>query len=157
MKVRNIRNEMITETENISTQGFTSLRNEIVILIVEDNRGHYILTKHCLRQAGIENKIEWLENGQVALDYLTGEGNPRINGVKYIMLLDIHMPKVDGIEVLSTIKQDESLNNISVIMLTTSEDQQIARKCYELGCDAHIIKPPGEVLLKAIDRISQRI
>lgn len=148
---------MVTETENISMHSFTGLRDDIVILIVEDNRGHYTLTKHCLRQAGIENTIKWLENGQVAIDYLTGEGNPRKAGTKYIMLLDIRMPKVDGIEVLSTIKQDESLSDISVIMLTTSEDQQIARKCYELGCDAHIIKPPGIVLLKAIDRIAQRI
>ena len=136
---------------------FAGLRSEVVILIVEDNRGHYTLTKHCLRQAGIENKTVWLENGQVALDYLNGEGNPTINGTKYIMLLDIRMPKVDGIEVLSTMKQNNALKDISVIMLTTSEDQQIARQCYELGCDAHIIKPPGEVLLKAIDRISQRI
>jgi len=148
---------MVTETENISTPSFAGLRNDVVILIVEDNQGHYTLTKHCLRQAGIGNKIEWLENGQVAIDYLKGEGNPRKTGVKYIMLLDIRMPKVDGIEVLGTIKQDESLSDITVIMLTTSEDQQIARKCYELGCDAHIIKPPGEVLLKAINRIGQRI
>ena len=148
---------MVPETENMSTLGFTGLRNEIVILIVEDNRDHYTLTKNCLRQANINNKIEWLQNGQVAIDYLTGKSNPRKTGTKYIMLLDIHMPKVDGIEVLSTMKQDESLSDISVIMLTTSEDQQIARKCYELGCDAHIIKPPGEVLLKAISRIGQRI
>ncbi|MBW8017024.1 MAG: response regulator [Planctomycetes bacterium] len=148
---------MATETYDIAQQTFSSLRDEVIILIVEDNQGHYTLTKHCLRQAGIDNKVVWLPNGQEALDYLRGEGNPAINSTKYIMLLDIRMPKVDGIEVLSTIKQDEVLKDISVIMLTTSADQQIARKCYELGCDAHIIKPPGEVLLKAIDRVSQRI
>lgn len=148
---------MATETHDVTLQTFSCLRNEVIILIVEDNQGHYTLTKHCLRQAGIENEIVWLANGQEALDYLNGEGNPRINGTKYIMLLDIRMPKVDGIEVLSTIKQDESLSDISVIMLTTSEDQLIARQCYDLGCDAHVIKPPGEVLLKAIARVSQRI
>ena len=148
---------MVTEIHDTTQIAFTSLRSEVIILIVEDNKGHYTLTEHYLRQAGIENKIVWLANGQEAIDYLNGEGNPRLNGTKYIMLLDIRMPKVDGIEVLSTMKQDEALRDISVIMLTTSEDQQIARKCYELGCDAHIIKPPGEVLLKAIDRVSQRI
>jgi len=148
---------MATETENIAKTNLAGLREEIIFLVVEDNRGHFTLTKHCLRQAGIENETIWLENGQDALDYLKGPGNPTQTGKKYIMLLDIRMPKVDGIEVLSTMKEDPVLSNISVIMLTTSEDQLIARKCYELGCDAHIIKPPGEVLLKAIDRISQRI
>lgn len=148
---------MATEIQDAIRQTLSSLRSEIVILIVEDNKGHYILTEHFLRQAGIENKVLWLSNGQQALDYLNGEGNPTANGTKYLMLLDIRMPKVDGIEVLSTIKQDETLRDIAVIMLTTSEDQLIARKCYELGCDAHIIKPPGEVLLKAIDRVGQRI
>jgi len=148
---------MATKTGDLPTLSFAGLRSEVVILIVEDNKGHYTLTENCLRQAGIENKIVWLENGQEALDYLKGEGNPSQNGTKYIILLDIRMPKVDGIEVLSEIKRNPSLKDISVIMLTTSEDQHIAHQCYELGCDAHIIKPPGIVLLKAIDRISQRI
>jgi len=148
---------MLTEIDGISALGLSGLRENVVFLIIDDNKGHYILAKHCLVKAGITNKTVWLEDGQAALDFLNGEGNPRVLGIKYIMLLDIHMPKVDGIEVLSTIKQDEVLQDISVIMLTTSEDQMIAKKCYELGCDAHIIKPPGEVLLKAISRISQRI
>ena len=73
------------------------------------------------------------------------------------MFLDIKMPKVDGVEVLRQIKSDKQLSDISVIMLTTSDDQDIAAQCYELGCQAHIIKPPGPVLLKAIDRVAQRI
>ena len=148
---------MATETHYTTRQTLPSLRSEVVILIVEDNKGHYILTKYYLRQTGIENKIVWLTNGQEALDYLNQEGNSILNGAKYMMLLDIRMPKVDGIEVLSIVKQDETLKDIPIIMLTTSDDQMIARKCYELGCDAHIIKPPGEVLLKAIKRVSLRI
>ena len=145
--------------ETITETGFTSamLKKEVVFLIVEDDRGHYMLTRQCLRNADIENQIVWLQDGQQALNYLYGKGNPTTTGKKYIILLDIRMPKIDGIEVLETIKSCPELMDISVIMLTTSEDQQIARKCYELGCEAHIIKPPGHVLLKAISRISQRI
>ncbi len=148
---------MELKADDISEISFPGLRKEIVFLIVEDNQGHYTLTKHCLRDAGIDNEVIWLEDGQATLDYLRGDGHPEKTGNKYIMLLDIRMPKVDGIEVLGTIKREDILRDISVIMLTTSEDQQIARQCYELGCDAHIIKPPGEVLLKAISRICQRI
>jgi two-component system response regulator len=148
---------MELEADDTMELSFPGLRNEVVFLVVEDNKGHYTLTKHCLRQAGIENEVIWLEDGQAALDYLSGQGHPAVSGNKYIMLLDNRMPKVDGIEVLTTIKQQDHLKDISVIMLTTSEDQQIARQCYELGCDAHIIKPPGEVLLKAISRVCQRI
>jgi CheY-like chemotaxis protein len=148
---------MELKTDNTVELNFPGLRKEVVFLIVEDNHGHYTLTEHCLRVAGIDNEIIWLEDGQVTLDYLRGDGHPTKTGNKYIMLLDIRMPKVDGIEVLGTIKCDEFLRDISVIMLTTSEDQQIARQCYELGCDAHIIKPSGEVLLKAINRVCQRM
>jgi len=133
------------------------LRDNIVILIVEDDQGHYALAEYCLRKAGIQNEILWFEDGQKILDFLNGDGHPRKNGNKYIMLLDIKMPKLDGIEVLKKIKSDGQLMDISIIMLTTSEDQHIAAKCYDLGCDAHIIKPPGKVLLKAIERVARRI
>ena len=73
------------------------------------------------------------------------------------MLLDIRMPKIDGIEVLRRIKNDDKLRGIKVIMFTTSEDQEQAELCYDLGCNAHVIKPPGEILLKAIAKIGQRI
>lgn len=148
---------MELEIDNAVVLSFPGLRKEVVFLIVEDNKGHYTLTKYCLRHAGIDNEIIWLEDGQATLDYLTGEGHPLKTGHKNIMLLDIRMPKVDGIEVLGALKQQEYLKDISVIMLTTSEDQLIARQCYELGCDAHIIKPAGEVLLNAISRVCQRI
>jgi CheY-like chemotaxis protein len=134
-----------------------NLRKDIAILIAEDDRGHYVLTKSCLRNAGIENDIKWLEDGQTTLDYLTGDGHPSKTGKKYILLLDIRMPKIDGVQVLREVKDDEQLKDMPVIMLTTSQDQQLAQLCYELGCEAHIIKPPGKVLLSAIERLGQRI
>lgn len=144
---------MVSETEHFVLH----LRDNIVFLIVEDDQEHYTLTEYYLRKAGIQNEIIWLEDGQVTLDFLNGDGHPRKNGKKYIMLLDIKMPKVDGIEVLEKIKSDKDLTEISTIMFTTSEDQHLVNKCYDLGCDAHIVKPPGKVLLKAIERVAKRI
>ncbi len=128
------------------------IRNEIVFIIVEDERGHYILTKHYLRKAGIENEILWFEDGQSVLDSLYGDGHPSNNSRKYVMLLDIRLPKVDGIEVLKKIKQDENLQHIPVIILTSAENPQQAKLCEDLRCEAYVIKPPGEVLLNAIQR-----
>ena len=148
---------MALEVEKMTGFELSSLRKKVVFLIVEDDQVDYMLTKKYLRGAGIENELIWLKDGQIALDYLAGEGHPTVSGNKYIMLLDVAMPKVDGVEVLKKLKSDEHFKDISVIMLTTSEDNQVAQECYGLGCDAHIIKPPGEVLLKAIDRVSRRI
>ena len=134
-----------------------NLRKDIAVLIVEDDRGHYVLTKNCLRNAGIENDITGLEDGQATLDFLSGDGHPSKTGTKYILLLDIRMPKVDGVQVLREVKNDSELKDIPVIMLTTSQDQQLAQLCYELGCEAHIVKPPGDSLLRAIERVGQRI
>ena len=142
--------ETITEKEIKLT-----LRRDIEILVVEDERAHYLLADHCLKSAGITNNMHWFEDGQAVLNFLEGDGHPSGNGKKYIMLLDIRMPKIDGIEVLKRIKNDDKLQNIQVVMLTTSEDQQQAKFCYDLGSSAHIIKPPGRNLLKTIERVSQ--
>ncbi len=127
------------------------LGHHMTILIAEDDRGHYLLTKNYLHEVGIRNKILWFEDGQAILDFLNSEHFQR-EGQRYILLLDIRMPKADGMEVLEKIKQNSAFDNIFVIMLTTSEDQEQARRCYTLGCDAHIIKPPGPVLLRAMQR-----
>ena len=133
-----------------------SLPRNVSIVIVEDDRGHYLLTKHCLREGGVSNNIIWLEDGGAAMDFFFNNGQipPQ---QKYLVLLDIRLPKVDGTVILEKMKQDESLSSIPVIMLTTSEDRQVANHCYELGCEAHVIKPPGPVLLKAIERIRRRL
>ena len=133
-----------------------SLRNDIVIIAAEDEQGHYLLIKHCLRNAGISNEILWFEDGKKTLDFFSGDGFDQ-DGKKYLLLLDIRMPGIDGIEVLENIKKDEALAHIPVIMLTTSEDHELAARCYSLGCEAHIVKPPGVTLLKAIKRICQRL
>ena len=146
-------------TSNITTAVKTNpvihLRENISILIAEDDRGHYILIKNCLRDAGLDNEILWFEDGQSTLDFFHGDGYGS-NGKKYILLLDIRMPKIDGIQVLEKVRADARFEGVPIIMLTTSEDKELAKRSYELGCDAHVIKPPGEVLLKAIRRVSQQ-
>ena len=132
------------------------LRKDIRIVIVEDDKGHYLLTRHCLQQAGIDNEIVWFENGAAVLDFLQTEA-AACNGRRCLMLLDIRMPGVDGLEVLEQMKRRDDLPAIPVIMLTTSEDQDVAVRCYDLGCEAHIVKPPGPTLLRAISRVAERL
>lgn len=147
---------MLPEEQPEESKTTVSLRDYIEFLIVEDEPGHYKLIEHCLRRAGIENEIAWFEDGKSVLDFLCGDG-PVSGKKKYIMLLDIRMPGIDGIEVLRKVKQEEKWDHIKVIMLTTSEDQQQARLCYDLGCEAHIVKPPGKSLLRAIDRVAMHL
>lgn len=148
---------MTEETKALEqTEIFITLPQNVVIVIVEDERGHYLLTQKCLRAAGIENEIIWLEDGSTALDFFFGESADH-DHVKYLVLLDIRLPKIDGTVVLEKLKKDQRFENVPVIMLTTSEDRQVAGLCYELGCEAHVIKPPGTVLLKAIQRVKMHL
>lgn len=133
-----------------------TLRKEIVMLVVEDDPGHYLLISHCLRQAGVQNEIIHFNDGQAALDYMFDESRPSNDARKFIMLLDIRMPGIDGVEVLQQLKQDKRTADMPVIMLTTSQDRELARRCYDLGCAAHVVKPPGDVLIRAIQRVNER-
>jgi CheY-like chemotaxis protein len=131
------------------------LRYGIEILAVEDKLAKFILTKHCLRDSGITNNIIWFQNGEEVLNFLSSDGHRSSSDHKFIMLLDIMTPKVDGIEVLKRINIDGKLSYIQVVMLTASDQQEQARLCYKLRSSAHIIKPPGTTLLKAIKRVAK--
>ena len=112
------------------------------ILIAEDNEGHFALVKKNLRRAGIKNEIIHFVDGQETLDFLTGDRVLSKNNIEqFVLLLDIRMPKVDGIEVLRTIKKDESLKQLPVIMLTTTSNSTDINTCYDLGCSVYIVKP----------------
>ncbi len=120
------------------------MKKEVVILIAEDDEGHAALIKKNLKRAGISNEIVHFKDGAEALDFLVGSngGGPhRKPNVAYMLLLDIRMPKVDGVEVLRQVKGHEELRKMPVIMITTTDDPREVENCHTLGCSNYITKP----------------
>jgi CheY-like chemotaxis protein len=120
-------------------------KREVTILIAEDDDGHAELIMDNLLESGLRNPLIRFRDGREALDFLfgppAGDAPRREHGRAYMMLLDIRMPKVDGIEVLKQIKEDPELKNMPVIMLTTTDDPREIRNCYALGCSCYVTKP----------------
>lgn len=118
-------------------------RREIIILIADDDAGHARLIEKNLTRAGLHNKIERFAHGQAVLDFLfrRGAGPHRSSDTPYLLLLDIRMPQVDGVEVLRQIKEDSELRKIPVIMLTTTDDPREVERCHAIGCASYIVKP----------------
>jgi CheY-like chemotaxis protein len=118
-------------------------KNEVVILIAEDDEGHAALITKNLRRAGIANSMMHFKDGQETLSFLfkKGKGPHRISGNRYLLLLDIRMPRVDGVEVLRQVKQDKHLCKLPVIMITTTDDPREVENCHSLGCSNYITKP----------------
>jgi two-component system response regulator len=113
----------------------------IEILLVEDNEDHAELTLRALKDGNVVNKVHWAKDGQEALDYLFQKG-PFVGGhLPGLVLLDINLPKVNGLEILKKIKQSEVHRIIPVIMLTTSDRDEEALKCYSSGANSFITKP----------------
>jgi CheY-like chemotaxis protein len=116
---------------------------EVVILIAEDDAGHARLIEKNLTRAGLRNQIVRFDNGQTVLDFLfrKGAGLQRLSDTPYLLLLDIRMPQIDGIEVLRQIKKHEELRKMPVIMLTTTDDPREVERCHAIGCASYIVKP----------------
>lgn len=116
---------------------------EVIILIAEDDEGHAELIMRNLSRAGITNQIKHFKDGQEIVDFLfcKGTGEHKTAGYAYILLLDIRMPKMDGVEVLRLIKQDEELRKIPVVMITTTDDPREVEACHHIGCSNYITKP----------------
>ncbi len=119
------------------------MNQEVIILIAEDDEGHADLIRKNLVRAGVANKIIHFIDGQQTIDYLFrhGDGPHRQSGDAYVLLLDIRMPKLGGIEVLEQIKADPELRKIPVIMITTTDDPREVERCHSLGCSTYITKP----------------
>lgn len=119
------------------------MKREIVILFAEDDEGHAGLITHNLRRTGIKEKILHFRDGEDVLNFLyrKGDGPHREDGVFYILLLDIRMPRVDGIEVMMQVKNDMELHSIPVIMVSTMEDPVEIERCCRLGCSNYFVKP----------------
>ncbi|HEV3257298.1 MAG TPA: response regulator, partial [Gemmataceae bacterium] len=113
------------------------------ILLAEDDEGHANLIQRNLRRAGIANEVFHVKDGQEALDYIRRQGMyaGRATNGPFLLLLDINLPRLDGVEVLRQVRADERLAKIPVIMLTTTDDPREVQRCYELGCSVYITKP----------------
>ena len=119
------------------------MTQEVTILIVDDDAGHARLIEKNLQRAGLHNPVLRFGDGQEILDFLfcRGPGPHRMLDGHYLLLLDIRMPKVDGIEVLRQIKKDPRLCKLPVSMLTTTDDPREVGRCHELGCSNYLVKP----------------
>jgi CheY-like chemotaxis protein len=113
------------------------------ILLVEDDPGDVELTLAALEESHLANRVAIVENGEEALDYLyqRGKFKMRTGGNPIVVLLDNKMPKVSGLEVLKTIKADERLKIIPVVVLTSSRETQDLVEFYKHGVNAYVVKP----------------
>ena len=113
------------------------------ILLAEDSANDLELTLAALEENRLANGVVAVRDGAEALDYLYRRGTyaNRTGGNPALVLLDLKMPKVDGMEVLRQIKQDEDLRRIPVVMLTSSREEQDLVRSYDLGVNAYVVKP----------------
>lgn len=118
--------------------------NELEILLVEDNPADVELTLHALRHANVANYIHVVRDGEEALDYLFGHGVDRDRSLEHVpklVMLDLKLPKVDGLEVLRAIKGDIRTKGIPVVILTSSKEEKDLVNSYRLGVNSYIQKP----------------
>ncbi|HKJ43516.1 MAG TPA: response regulator [Sunxiuqinia sp.] len=113
------------------------------ILLVEDNARDAELTLVALEENNFANEIVWVKDGVEAMDYLaySGKYTDRKPGMPTVVLLDLKMPRMDGIEVLKSIRQDPKLKYLPVVMLTSSRQEEDLIKSYNLGVNAYVVKP----------------
>lgn len=113
------------------------------ILLAEDTATDAEMTLRALKKVGIVNNITWVKDGQEALDFIFREGAyaERTAGDPTLIMLDLKMPKVNGLEVLKRIKTTEETKRTPVIMLTSSAEEPDIARCYEHGVNSYIVKP----------------
>ena len=133
------------------------MNHRVEILLVEDNASDAEMTIHALKQNNLANKLLHLKDGAAALDFIFGEGEyagmPIENNMK-VILLDLKMPKVNGIQVLERLKADERTKKIPVVVLTSSKEDPDIQKCYHIGVNSYVVKPVEfEEFQKAISEL----
>lgn len=128
--------------------------NEVEILLVEDNPNDAELTLRALKKNKLANNVFHAKDGESALHYIFAEGAHSgriVENTPKVILLDLKLPKVNGIEVLERIKADERTKNIPVVVLTSSREDSDLNRCYELGVNSYIVKPVEfESFIKAV-------
>ena len=115
----------------------------VEILLVEDNPTDAELTMRALRKNNLANNLVWVKDGVEALDFIfcKGQYQDRINSAPKLILLDLKLPKIDGIEVLRTLKSDAKTRTVPVVMLTSSNEERDIVESYHLGVNSYIVKP----------------
>jgi CheY-like chemotaxis protein len=115
----------------------------VTIIMVEDDEGHARLIERNIRRSGVNNEIVAFTNGTEAVKYMFGEDGSAIahKGEARLILLDLNLPDMSGIEILRRVKENQYLKCAPVVVLTTTDDAQEIKRCYELGCNVYITKP----------------
>ena len=116
---------------------------EVEILLVEDNAEDAEMTLRALRRNNLANKVHWVKDGEEALDYMFGRAGyaGREPGLPRLVMLDLKMPKVDGIEVLRALKADATTRSVPVVVMTSSNEERDVVASYQLGVNSYIVKP----------------
>lgn len=116
---------------------------QIEILLVEDNALDAELTMRALKKGKLANKLMWVKDGQQAMDYLFRQGayTQREDTCPRLVLLDLKMPRVSGIEVLRAIKADARTKRIPVVVMTSSQEERDVAETYNLGVNSYVVKP----------------
>ena len=115
----------------------------VVIVMIEDDEGHARLIERNIRRSGVNNEIKPFSDGTSAMKYLLGRDGSGIEhkGQALLILLDLNLPDMTGIEILRQVKENKYLKSTPVVVLTTTDDSQEIKRCYELGCNVYITKP----------------
>lgn len=119
------------------------MTNSGYVLLADDNATDAELTTRALEIGGIGRNVVWVQDGEAALDYLLrkGEYAQRVPGNPRLMLLDLHMPKIDGLDVLARIKSDPQLRSIPIVVMSSSDQESDMIRSYEKHANSYIVKP----------------
>ena len=121
----------------------TDNANPVTIVMIEDDEGHARLIERNIRRAGVTNDIVPIASGNAAFDYLLGDDKTGAVSSKraLLILLDLNLPDMSGVDILQTIKTNPHLKRSPVVVLTTTDDEREIQRCYDLGANVYITKP----------------
>jgi len=119
------------------------MNQPVTIIMIEDEEGHARLIERNIRRSGVNNEIVPFSNGTAAVNYLFGSDGTGLDhkGRALLILLDLNLPDMSGIDILRWVKENRYLKTAPVVVLTTTDDSQEIKRCYELGCNVYMTKP----------------
>lgn len=119
------------------------MSDPVTIIMIEDDEGHARLIERNIRRSGVNNEIIPFTNGTEAVNYLFGKDGSAVErkGQALLILLDLNLPDMTGIDILKRVKENKHLKSTPVVVLTTTDDSHEIKRCYELGCNVYITKP----------------